>query len=169
MTDPVERTVIVGRIAGVFGVKGWLRIYSFTDPPEAILKYGPWLVGDELPSTRRVVEGGAHGRGVIAHLEGVDDRDLARELVGSTIRVPRKQFGQTRPGEYYWSDLLGLQVVNEEGIVLGRVADLLATGANDVLVVQGERRRLVPFLPDRVVKSVDLAGGAIRVAWDEDF
>ncbi len=169
MTDPAERTVVVGRVSGVFGVKGWLRIFSFTDPPEGILRYSPWLLGDGTAKSLRVVEGAGHGRGVIAHLDGIEDRDVARALVGATIRVPREQFSRPRPGEYYWADLLGLQVVNEQGIVLGRVHEMLATGANDVLVVQGDRRRLLPFVPGQVVKEVDLAGSVIRVAWDEDF
>jgi len=169
MTEPVGGTVVVGRIAGVFGVKGWLRIHSFTDPPDGILNYGPWLVGDGTQTAFRVMEGAGHGRGVIARLDGIDDRDMARALVGSTVRVPREQLGQPGPGEYFWSDLIGLQVLNEKDVVLGQVENLMATGANDVLVVQGERRRLLPFLPGHVVKSVDLAAGTIRVAWDEDF
>jgi len=169
MAESAERTVVVGRISGVFGVRGWLRIFSFTDPPEGILTYSPWLVGDSGAQSFRVVEGAGHGRGVIAHLDGIDDRDVARALVGATIRVPRARFGRTRPGEYYWSDLVGLQVVNDDGAVLGRVVELLATGANDVLVVQGERRRLLPFLPGQVVTSVDLTAAVIRVVWDEDF
>jgi 16S rRNA processing protein RimM len=169
MADPAERTVIVGQVAGVFGVKGWVRVRSYTDPPGNILAYGPWLLGEHGESECRVVDGAVHGRGVIARLEGIDDRDVARKLIGATIRVPRERFERTQPQQYYWSDLLGLQVVNENGVALGRVQNLLETGANDVLVVMGERRRLVPFVPGTVVKEVDLAGGSIKVAWDEDF
>jgi 16S rRNA processing protein RimM len=169
MSDPAQRPVVVGRVTGVFGVKGWVRVFSYTDPPGNILQYGPWLVGERGEKSFRVLDGATHGRGVIAHLEGIDDRDVARGLIGAEIRVSRANFGKTGRDEYYWSDLVGLTVVNEEGVELGRVDDLLATGANDVLVVVGDRRRLVPFVPGAVVKSVDVAGGTLRVAWDEDF
>lgn len=169
MTDPAQRPVVVGRVTGVFGVRGWVRIFSYTDPPENILQYGPWLVGERGERCLRVLDGALHGKGVIVHLEGIDDRDVARGLIGADIRVSRAAFGKAGRDEYYWSDLIGLRVVNEEGVELGRVKDLLATGANDVLVVVGERRRLVPFVPGAVVKSVDVAGGMLQVAWGEDF
>ena len=168
MCPAAHRQIVVGRIAGVFGVRGWVRVRSFTDPPGNILRYGPWCVGDTIHKDYRVTDGSVHGRGVIAHLEGVDDRDVARALIGASIRVPRAQFDAPAPGEFYWSDLIGLQVMNLEGIVLGRVSELLETGANDVLVVQDDRRRLVPFVP-AVVRSVDLATGLISVDWDPDF
>jgi 16S rRNA processing protein RimM len=125
-------------------------------------------VGDE-EVTFTVAAGDVHGRGVIAHLEGVDDRDVARGLIGREIRVPRERFAAAGANEYYWTDLVGLQVLGIDGRQLGEVVELLATGANDVLVLRGERRRLVPFVPGRVVKSVDLAAGVIHVDWDADF
>lgn len=166
--DVAGRRVVVGRISGIFGVRGWVRVFSYTDPPEAILGYGPWMIGDEHARCCRVLAGATHGRGVIAHLAGVDDRDLARALIGSTIRVAREAFPGLAEGEYYWDDLLGLEVVNTDGIVLGRVEDLMETGANDVLVLRGEQRRLVPFIVGSVVRSVDLAASRITVEWSAD-
>lgn len=163
------RRVAVGRIAGVFGIKGWVRVFSYTDPPENILGYGPWLVGEREPVAYRVVDGARHGRGIVAHLEGVNDRDVARALIGQGVWVPRDRFQVADPGQYYWSDLIGLRVVNGEGAELGHVQEILETGANDVLVVGGERRRLLPFVTGTVVKSVDLAGRVINVEWDADF
>lgn len=167
----MQRLVTVGRVAGVFGVRGWLRIFSFTDPPRNILDYGPWYLGPHTDRQRifRVVDGAPHGRGIIARLEGIEDRDAARALIGEPISVRRECFGGTREGEYFWSDLIGLRVINEEGIEFGRIAEMLDTSANDVMVVVGERRRLLPFLYGTVVKSVDLASGVVRVDWDAGY
>lgn len=167
----MQRLVTVGRVAGVFGVKGWLRIFSFTDPPRNILDYEPWYLGQPADRQRlfRVVDGAPHGRGIIARLEGIEDRDAARALIGEPISVRRQCFAGTREGEYYWSDLVGLRVINEEGIEFGRIAELIETSANDVMVVVGERRRLLPFLYGTVVKSVDTANGVVRVDWDAGY
>lgn len=159
----------VGRITGVFGVKGWVRVYSYTSPRENILRYAPWFIGEVDAVPYALAGGGVHGRGIVAHLEGVDDRDVARRLIGATISVPRESLSELAAGEYYWSDLMGLSVVDQQGRDLGRVAELIETGANDVLVLNGERRRLVPFVPGSVVKSVDLAAGLISVDWDSEF
>ncbi len=169
IAEASEQQVLVGRIAGIFGVKGWVRVFSYTNPPENILRYAPWSIGDERAARYEVTDGAAHGRGTIAHLRGVDDREAARTLIGSPIRVPRECFGKAGKGEYYWFDLLGLEVVNEDGESLGRVDQLLETGANDVLVVRGARKRLVPFVKGSVIKQVDLEAGVIRVSWDADF
>jgi len=168
VTEPLERQVIVGRITGIFGVRGWLRVFSYTDPPENILQYGPWSIGEMVPAPYNVTDGMVHGRGIVAHLQGIDDREMARELIGSPIRVPRARFGKTGDDEYFWFDLVGLEVVNEDGRSLGRVEELLGTGANDVLVLRGDRRRLVPFVK-AVIRDVDLKAGVIRVSWDADF
>ncbi len=164
-----QAQALVGRISGIFGVKGWVRVYSYTDPPENILGYGPWLVGDGQHGEFAVLDGAVHGRGLVARLAGIDDRDKARALIGSMIHVLRARFADAARGEYYCADLVGLQVRNQDGIVLGRVQDIMATGANDVLVIQGERRRLVPFLTGSVVRSVDLDAGVMDVDWDVDF
>lgn len=167
----MQRLVTVGRVAGVFGVRGWLRIFSFTDPLRNILDYGPWYLGPHPDRQRifRVVDGAPHGRGIIARLEGIEDRDVARTLIGEPISVRRECFGGTREGEYFWSDLMGLRVINEEGIEFGRIVEMIETSANDVMVVVGERRRLLPFLSGTVVKSVDPASGVVRVDWDAGF
>jgi 16S rRNA processing protein RimM len=167
--EDVDRHILVGKISGIFGVKGWVRVYSYTDPPENILGYGPWLIGDGEGRSCKVVDGAVHGRGIIARLAGVDDRDKARGLIGAAIRVPRERFGESGGDEYYWSDLLGLQVTNQDGVVFGKVEDMMETGANDVMVIRGERRRLVPFVLGAVVKSVDIGAGTIVVEWDADF
>jgi 16S rRNA processing protein RimM len=118
---------------------------------------------------RQVAEGSRHGKGVVARLVGCDDRDQAQSLMGYEIGVYRDQLPETEPGEYYWNDLKGLRVVTLQGESLGIVDHLIETGANDVLVVKGERERLIPFVQDQVVTKVDLDNGEIQVDWDKDF
>lgn len=169
MSEVADRNLIaLGRIAGVYGVKGWIKVVSDTQPRDGILRYKPWLLGPKATPSR-VAEGKIHGKGLVARLDGCDDRDAAALLVGQEIFVTRDQLPPARADEFYWVDLEGLQVVTSEGVELGRVDHLFATGANDVLVVKGERERLVPFVWDDVVKEVDLEQGRIEVDWDPEF
>jgi len=116
-----------------------------------------------------LLEGRQHGKGIVAHLQDCDDRDQAQVLMGYEIGIRRDQLPATAPGEYYWSDLQGLEVINLDGDALGTVDHLIETGANDVLVVKGDRERLIPFIREQVVISVDLDKGEIRVDWDKEF
>ncbi len=115
-----------------------------------------------------VSEGKRHGKAVIAHIEGVDDRDEAAQLVDCEIAVAREAMPAAGDGSYYWADLEGLRVVHRDGTELGHVAYLMETGANDVLVIQGEKERLIPFILDKVVLGVDLDEGVINVDWEWD-
>jgi 16S rRNA processing protein RimM len=162
--------VLLGRIVGVHGLKGWVKVHSWTRPPEGIFDYSRWLLKRgsdwqplELEDARR------QGKRLIAKLAGVDDRDAAQALMQAEVAVLRSDLPPLDQDEYYWSDLIGLEVVTVNGVNLGRVDHLLETGANDVLVVKGERERLIPFVADTVVDAVDLDGGVIRVDWDPDF
>lgn len=161
--------VILGRIAGVFGVKGWVKVFSHTEPREGILKYQDWLLkrGNGWQPVK-VEDGTPHGKSVIAKLANVDDRETAAELLDVEIAVPREDLPQTGDGEFYWSDLEGLQVVHCDGRLLGKVAYLMATGANDVLVVDGDGECLIPFVMGEVILDVDLGKGRISVDWDWD-
>jgi 16S rRNA processing protein RimM len=170
MIERAAKWVVFGQVRGVFGVRGWLRVQSFTEPLDNILSYSPWRIdcaGER--GCHDVVSGRRHGHGLIACLTGIADRDAAAALVGGSIAVDRSALPITSTGEYYWADLEGLAVVNGDGRRLGRVDYLLETGANDVMVVAGERERLIPFVPGEVVLNVDLAEQTIRVAWDPDF
>ena len=152
------------------GVKGWVRVFSYTEPRENIVNYQPWYLrrgGDWQP--RQVAEGRAHGKGVIARLEDCEDRDQALALMNCEIGVRRDQLPEPAPGEYYWNDSLGLNVVTLHNEPLGKVDHLMETGANDVLVVSGDRERLIPFVLGEVVKRVDLDAGVIQVDWDKEF
>ena len=165
--------MLLGHISGIFGVQGWVRIYSHTQPREQILQYSPWLIGREGRwQDMAVLEGRRHGRGVVARLDGCEDREAARALMGAQIAVYRDQLQPLAPGEYYWVDLEGLQVVTREGVPLGRVVRLFETGAHDVLVVRdpaGEREWLIPFVQGRTVTAVDLAAGYLEVDWAPDW
>ena len=111
----------------------------------------------------------AHGKGYVAQLAGVEDRDAAAALGGVEIEVPRECLEPVTDGEFYWNDLIGLEVETLTGDRLGQVQRMMETGANDVMVVTGERRRLIPFVHGGVVREVDLEAGTIRVDWDPDF
>ena len=144
-------------------------MYSFTRPREAILEYDRWFLKRQGEwHAAAISEGKRHGKSVIAHLEGVDDRDEAAALVDCDIAVDRAAMPAADDDSYYWADLEGLQVVRRDGTELGHVAYLMETGANDVLVVQGEHERLIPFVAEKVILDVDLDNGVISVDWDWD-
>jgi 16S rRNA processing protein RimM len=162
--------ITIGRISGLYGVRGWVKIFSHTRPIENILNYSPWQLGQSGQwQTISVSEGRLQGKGIIAHFESINDRDQASHLLGAEIAVDREQLPQPTNGEYYWADLIGLTVINRDDIILGQVDHLLETGANDVLVLKGERERLIPFLIEQVILNVDLAQSVLRVDWDADF
>jgi 16S rRNA processing protein RimM len=166
------RRVLVGRIVGLYGVQGWLKIESWTEPRTQIFKYQPWLLEKAPGEVTEVagITGRPQGKGLICQLPGVDGRDAAAALVGQDIHVARELLPPPGRDEYYWVDLEGLEVVTTEGVPLGRVSHLFATGANDVVVVRdGTRERLVPFVQGTYVRSVDLSGGRMVVDWDPEF
>lgn len=151
-------------------MRGWVKIFSYTDPPTHILNYPTWqLYQREQWQTATVAEGQVYNKGIIARLAACQDRDQAMEFLGADIAVDRQQLPPLPDGEYYWHDLIGLTVLNRDGVSLGQVDHLLATGANDVLVVKGDRERLIPFLPERVILAVDLVERLLHVEWDVDF
>ncbi|TCV86950.1 MULTISPECIES: ribosome maturation factor RimM [Methylomonas] len=161
----------VGQVSGVFGVKGWVKVYSFTDPRENILQYSPWILRKNSQIQEvKLLGGRRQGSLVVAELQGITDRDLAAELMGADILIRKQQLPKASDGEYYWADLIGLEVHNREGCKLGKVDHLLETGANDVLVVvDGELERLIPFLQQSTILKINLDDGLIIVDWDPDF
>ena len=171
MTNPSrpDGLVLFGRISGLFGVQGWVKIFSHARPREAIIGYSPWLIkiaGEWREVT--VEEGRAHGKGVVAKLTGIDDRDQASGLIGAEIAIRLSQLPPLKQGEYYWAQLVGLEVVNLAGEKFGKVSHLFDTGANDVMVVRNGRERWLPAT-GKVIREVNLDAGLIRVDWDADF
>jgi len=166
-----DRLILVGRIVGLHGVAGEVKLESYTEPRSQIFRYQPWLLssatGDREISGCR---GREQGKGMVATLPDVVDRDRAASLVGCEIKVRRSALPEPRPDEYYWTDLEGLEVITIDGVALGRISHLLATGANDVMVVRdGERERLLPFVLEDYVKTVDFEAGRVTVDWDPEF
>ena len=163
-----RRAVVLGRIGAPFGVQGWVKVNSYTDPPEGIADYGSWeLVRAGHTERRTVLEWKRAGRAVAVRLEGVGSREAAQALTGCEVQVDRSELEPTAPGEYYWHDLMGLEAVNREGVPLGRVSEVLDLPAHPVLVLRGERERLVPLVPERVL-AVDLEAGRLTLDWHPD-
>lgn len=165
-----NRLIPVGRVGAPHGVRGWVRVDSSARPPESILEFGEWWLGPEgSERPYELASGRMQGARMVAALVGVEDRDAAAQLRHAVISVPRQQLPALAEDEWYWADLIGLEVRTIEGVALGTVADLLETGANDVLVVQGERERLIPWVPNQFVIGVDRDQGVMTVRWDPEF
>lgn len=180
--------VVIGEISAVFGVKGWLKVHSYTDPIDNILAYDNWWL-DKKGQTRQVIidEARRHSNGIIVHIKDVDDRDVAKEYCKSQIKIPLSAMPELSDDDYYWHQLEGLQVYLQEqsgqaGPLIGTVDHLIETGANDVLVIKLEAKLeakseaksgsksepeeiLIPYLLGKVVKSVDIDNGTMLVDW----
>lgn len=166
-----QKQVILGRISGLHGVSGWLKILSYSRPRENIFSYKPWLIRQPCGTCLKQLVNAwkPHSKGLIARFDGVDDRDKAQAFVGLEIAVAREQLPALAAGEYYWRDLLGMEVVNQARNVLGIVVEIRETGANDVLVVEGQDRYLIPLLKGSVVLKVDQQQGQMLVNWDGEY
>ena len=173
MADNNKSHVILGRISSVFGIKGWLKVVSHTQPKENIFSYPVWLLKrDGKWHERNLVNGKPHGKTLIAQLADINAREKAEEWIGATIAVTRDMLPEPEAGEYYWVDLIGLTVVSTEGQQMGTVKKLMETGSNDVLVVKDPAQNaevLIPWLEQQVIKDVDLASGVITVDWYNDY
>lgn len=168
--EKTERRILIARVVGAFGVRGEVKLQSFTDPLRQALKYQPWiLLHQGTEKEIGDIRARETNKGLTAFFPGVEDRDAAEALTGAEIWVPRSRLPAPKAGEYYWIDLEGLQVRNLEGIDFGKVSHLFNNGANDVLYVQGERVRLLPFVLDDYIKSIDFEARTIIVDWDADF
>jgi 16S rRNA processing protein RimM len=165
-----DRLVTLGRISGVYGVRGWVKVHSYTEPRDNVVGFRRWTLRTRAgESTVEVEDGRAQGANVVAKVRGIDDRDAARELIGANIAVERSELPACEPGEYYWADLEGLEVVTPAGDRLGTVDHLVATGGHDVLVLAGKPERLIPFVHGAVIQGVDLVTGVIVADWSPEF
>lgn len=165
-----QQQINVGKISGVFGVKGWVKVFSFTDNKENILNYSPWLLKkDSETRLIKVIDGKLQGKAVVAQLEAVNDRDQAASLMGWDIFITPDQLPKAAKDEYYWSDLIGLSVETSLGVQLGVIESLMETGANDVVIIKGDRERVIPFLQGQTIISIDLDNTRMIVDWDPDF
>lgn len=167
--SPPEDLVVMGRVTVPYGVRGWVNVQPDTEMLDGLFDYPIWWIqADGVWREFSVEEAKVHGDHLVARLEGVLDRDQAFRLKGKPIAVPREQLPEPDEDEYYWSDLIGLEVENLQQLNLGRITDVFATGANDVMVVNGERERLIPYIA-QVVQQVDIDAKRMIVDWDADF
>jgi 16S rRNA processing protein RimM len=162
--------VVLGRVTGPFGVKGWLKVESFTEPPAQILEFPRWRADAPGRAARELkpAEGRSHGKGLVVRFDGIDDRDAAVALGKPELWVEREELPALKPGEHYRADLVGFEVVNKEGVSLGRVGRFVDLPANAVMVVVGERERWLPVGPGQLLR-VDAVKRCITVDWDAEF
>lgn len=172
-----SETIVVGKVGAPYGVKGWVKIIAYTDEMNGIFDYSPWLVGSgDKGQEYQIEQWRKHNKGIVAKLEGVDDRDAADRLKNLDIRIRPEQLPELEEGAFYWRELVGMRVINQKGYDLGKVQDLFETGSNDVLVVKanindafGRKERMIPYLEEQVIVQVDKDNNTIEVDWEPDF
>ena len=169
MNQHQDDLICVGHILGAQGLKGWVRIFSSTSPRDNIVNYSPWIIEQGDESKVVSITGRSQGKNVIARLEGCEDRSAAEALTGCRILIKPEQLPGLQAGDYYWSDLIGLKVESLQGESLGVVASMIETGADDVMVLNGDRERLIPFVIDDIVHEVDLERKRLVVDWMPDY
>lgn len=163
------KKVSIGRFGSPFGVRGWIKVISYTDPRDQILTYRPWQIDVQGEwQLAQVVDAQSHVKNIVVKLEGCDDRNAAQLYTHQEIAIEREQLPVLKNGEYYWVDLIGLEVITTKGEKFGFVDHLFATGNNDVFVVKGDRERLIPYI-DEVIKEINLQTKRIVVDWDASF
>lgn len=172
-----SESLIVGKIGAPYGVKGWVKINSFTQNADSIFAYEPWclVIGQGNKQSIKVDQWRFHGKSLVAKLEGVEDRNDAELIKNAEISILTSQLPEL-VDDYYWKDLIGMQVVTDKGYDMGVVKDMFETGANDVMLVKakindafGQKERLLPFLHNSVVVEVNKDGNTITVDWDPSF
>lgn len=165
-----HRKIIMGRLAKPYALQGWIKVVSFTDPIENLLDYKTWLIQhQDVWQPMNVQNGKLHGSHLVVKLEGLEDPETAKHYTNDLIAIEREALAPLEEGEYYWSDLIGLRVVNSDGIELGVITSLIETGSNDVLVVKSkDQERLIPYTSN-VIQSINLKEKIISVAWNADF
>lgn len=162
--------IVVGRFGRPHGIKGFVTVVSFTDPRDNVMRYTEWhakIKNQWQPIT--LIQHEVNQKHILVQVEGYNDRELVAQLTNTDIAVRREQLPALPPGEYYWHELVGMRVINPEGLLYGTVTDILSTGANDVLVVVGERRHLIPYLLGTCILGIDDSERTITADWDMDF
>ncbi len=171
----LSRRVTLGRVAGVFGVKGWVKVVSNTRPADNLLRYPQWWLGADEGYLATLIDAKAQVNGIIAQLSGRDgqpitDRDIAARLVGKDISIDRAELPPAPPGSYYWADLIGMVVVSGQDEPLGTVTAMMENGVQDVLVLNdGTVERLIPFVQGPIILKVDLETRRIVADWSPDY
>lgn len=163
--------VVLGRIGAPFGIKGWVHVQSFSQDPDSLLDYEIWQLSIRgVWKQYKVLQAKGHGKGLVALLSSCTNRDEAALLTNAEIGIDRSFLPELPEGEYYWSDLIGLEVITENGEVLGHIDSLFETGSNDVVVVKNEtREHLLPYIPEEYIIEIDLKKRQMKVRWDPEF
>lgn len=165
-----EDWIVVGRFGRPHGVKGLVTVYSFTEPRDNILSYTDWFAFlNNCWQPVKLLSAQIHNKIIVAQIEGYSERELAAHLTNVEIAVHKDQLAPLAPGEYYWHQLIGMKVINQQGLLFGEVIEVLPTGSNDVLIVQGGKRHLIPYLPGQFITDIDNNTKIIIVNWDMDF
>ncbi|CAM3230567.1 ribosome maturation factor RimM [Shewanella violacea] len=172
-----QEPVVLGKLGSSHGIKGWLKITTYTDSVEGIFDYSPWLIKEQGEWREvKVLQWRFQGKAVVASLEGVETRDQAQMLTNCEIAVTLQQMETLPEDEFYWRDLIGCEVVNTKGYNMGKVQEIVETGSNDVLLVKanakdgfGKAERMIPFVTEQFIIEVNLTEKQITVDWDPDF
>ena len=170
LNHQVDSPLVVGRVGGVHGIKGWLKINSYTRPNDNILTYKPWLLArNNIWQEINIEESQVRAQKLLVKILGVDTPELAAKYVNCEVAIKPEQLPKLNQEQYYWRDLIGLDVLNQENVLLGVVSEIIETGANDVFVVtggiDGKNRVLIPFIMNLYVNNIDLSNQIIRVDW----
>ncbi|MDG2396017.1 ribosome maturation factor RimM [Candidatus Thioglobus sp.] len=164
-----NKRLLIGQINGLFGVQGWVKVFSYAHPRKNILTYKPWHVKiDNEWTTIDVLNGRVQAKTIVANIKGVNDREQAREYIGLDVYIETSQLPKLAKGQYYWNQLIGLKVINTNDVILGEVSSMVATGSNDVMVVKGKKEHWVPYIEPFLIK-VNIDSQEIHVDWDENF
>lgn len=170
MRNSDEKFIVIGRFGAPFGVKGWMKIQSFTDPEDNMLQYQPWYADFKEGFTEvKIIDSRKHHKGTVAHIEGCDTKEDTARYGNISIAVARNVFPELTGDEYYWADLEGLTVYTVAGDELGKIDHVMPTGANDVLVIKGQKDILIPYIKNEVVKNIDLDNKTMIVDWTPIF
>ncbi len=167
--------ILLGEISGVSGVKGWVKVFSHTEPREKIIAYKQWFLQSKGEAWRatKVTNGRKQGKNIVAQLDGINTREQAEALKGTQIAIHIDQLAPLSEGKYYWKDLIGLKVETTDGVSLGKIDWIFNTGSNNVLTIKEEtkekKERMVPYLMGDVVISIDLDADLMIVDWDPEF
>lgn len=173
----MENRIIVGKFGACYGIRGWIRVFSFTEDPESLFSYQPWYICRNNQWQKVELEGiRTHNQDVVVKLIGVGDRNVANALTNYEIAIDSKLLPALQRGDFYWKDLIGCRVLTRQNYDLGIVADLMETGSNDVLIIKANlndvfnmKERLIPFVDKQVIKMIDLNTKQIIVEWDPAF
>ncbi|MBT3277588.1 MAG: ribosome maturation factor RimM [Candidatus Thioglobus sp.] len=164
-----NKRLLIGQINGLFGVQGWVKLFSYANPRKNILSYKPWHIEvDGVWTTLEAIKGREQGKTIVAQLKGVNDREVARNYIGTELYIERSQLPKLPEGKYYWDELTNLEVINTNNILLGKISYMVDTGSNSVMVINGDNEHWVPYIEPFLI-SIDMDKRQILVDWDENF